>query len=331
MEITSMTAELKTEGLSTPAAIPGKPATIQRGQESNQLPASNMPPSPDDINAIRKDLMKPGPQDRPEPDPVPALQKTLSTYIERNIKDRMTATGLRGEEWRKIIKPEAVAELEKKLKDCGLADPVERNRRIEELWKAYKNKQFPADVEALKEMQKLSQTLSSLADFVNRHVRDVTKEIRADLNRHQLDAAETITALLKEKGITDPIIHKALLAYTYLESGFKMNCVCDGGISIGWFQLGPEVGIERGNRNGRQQLNALLDHRVLDHRTRRLLGDYYQRGANGFQTFLKWYADHKDAAPDRVAQVFGTCTNPSTATLRGRSPYAASYRELFRS
>lgn len=250
------------------------------------------------------------------------------------VIDKMGVNGLRDDSWRSKIAPEAVAEMEKKLAEYGLGDARNRNTCINNLLGWYNSHQVPGDPAALEKMIDLTKKLGDLAVLVTEHRRDPAGQIMAEiapkLGAGERRTASTILSLMIKQGIDDVRILRAVIAYAYAESGLKMSCISDGGQSIGWFQLGPEVGITVGHHNGEAQLKALLEKRVLDSRAAKWLGSYYQKGRKGFATFRDWLDDNRDAFGSKVAQVFGLCVNPSWATLKGTGrPYANAFKYLF--
>jgi len=265
---------------------------------------------------------------------VPDLKSEFIRTMESSVINRMGVNGLRDDKWFSKLAPEAIAGMSEKLSSYGMTDPRTRNACINDLMGHYNNKDLPNDPDALRAMIDKARKLGDLASYVDAHRKDVAgqvmEEVRPKLGARAQASARKILDLLVEQGIDDIRILRATIAYAYAESGLKMSCISDGGQSIGWFQLGPEVGITRHHRDGAKQLEALLKKRVLDSRAARWLGDYYQKGAKGFSTFRKWLYDNNDAFGSKIAQVFGLCVNPSMATLRGTGrPYANAYKYLF--
>ncbi len=267
---------------------------------------------------------------------IPGLKAEFLKVMEEDVINRMGVSGLRSDDnWSSMIKPEAVAEMQRKLAGCGLTDAGFRNQWIDYLLGRFKNRDLPGDPQTLQTMIRVARDLGGLADYVCANPKDVVgqvmQEIKGSLSANQRASARKILGLMVEQhGITELPVLRAVLAYAYAESGFQMNCISDGGQSIGWFQLGPEVGIKRGHRDGAAQLRALLEKRRLDRRAARWLGNYYAKGRHGFETFRDWLNDNRGAPGSKIAQVFGLCVNPSMATLRGTGrPYADAFRHLF--
>ena len=131
-----------------------------------------------------------------------------------------------------------------------------------------------------------------------------------------------------KRGHPDPKIILAAISYAYAESGLKRHCVSDHGRSKGLFQLGTEVG----NPGSDPTKNTLAIFKRR--RDSKISWDpYYRKGANGFETFLRWYHEHPTATVAQMAQKFGLYVNPSSETRSGSDPsyYARASNQLLKS
>ncbi|MBL7661208.1 hypothetical protein JNK13_00505 [bacterium] len=154
------------------------------------------------------------------------------------------------------------------------------------------------------------------------------------LSSTQLSSVCSIVKGFQRRGITDPTVIKAALAYAYLESGLKPGSTLEiGEQSWGLFQLGPETGYTK------QQLldpdtnvQAIFSRPIVDPRAVKYFSRYgitYTKGEKPWAVFQRWRASHPYVDNATVTQVFGLIMNPSSETLRGGEPYSASYSRLF--